>query len=340
MSKTRQKYTIDREGAPASRPLDGRYQILALSGGGYRGLFTAELLVRLESEGGPLKERFDLITGTSIGSILAGALSVGVPASDCLQGMLDHGESIFPTKGRIGRFARSAKQHFIGAPYKTEPLARAIDEILKEKASAKLSAIDQALAIPCVSYTRAALKVLRSKGLAGRDASDVKMSEAMLASAAAPTYFPSRKLVNEIVVDGGLVANAPEMIGVSDAVNLQGVQLSDICVLSIGTASASLARPAEDAKASSSADWMMARQLFQVAMGAQEHMAKSQCQMLLDNRYLRLDANPSPDQAEVLKLDRADKTATGTLSDLARECWDERPISVIRQVDEILRHNS
>ena len=43
------------------------FQILCLSGGGYRGLYTAALLEKTEKEAGkPLSQVFDLIAGTSI----------------------------------------------------------------------------------------------------------------------------------------------------------------------------------------------------------------------------------------------------------------------------------
>ncbi len=54
----------------------GSFQILALSGGGYRGLYTATILAELERElGGPIARHFDLIAGTSIGGILALAIA-------------------------------------------------------------------------------------------------------------------------------------------------------------------------------------------------------------------------------------------------------------------------
>lgn len=58
------------------------FQILALSGGGYRGLYTATILAELERElGGPIARHFDLIAGTSIGGILALAIANEIPAS-------------------------------------------------------------------------------------------------------------------------------------------------------------------------------------------------------------------------------------------------------------------
>lgn len=52
--------------------------ILSLDGGGVRGLMTAVFLERLEAEAGlPLARCFDLISGTSSGSIVAGGLAIG-----------------------------------------------------------------------------------------------------------------------------------------------------------------------------------------------------------------------------------------------------------------------
>lgn len=338
MGKASDRYPIDQANSPISEPLGESFQILALSGGGYRGLFTAAILENLEQEGGPLRDRFDLITGTSIGSILAGALSVGIPATDILQGMIANGEKIFPSKGRLGAMVRGGKRLALDAPYKSEPLENAIAEILASKAKISLIEIPKALAIPCVSHTRAELKVLRSRGLAGSASNDVTLVDAMLASAAAPTYFPSRQLITETVVDGGMIANAPEMVGVSDAIHMKGAKLADIRVLSIGTASSSLARPPEEAGAPSILGWMVARELFQVAMQATEQMAQRQCEMLIGDRYLRLDKSPEPKQAAVIGLDKADNVATKALLDLARARWDERTINEKTQIANILRH--
>ena len=59
---------------------DDAFNILALDGGGIRGIYAAHVLARLEDNLGlPVRERFDLIAGTSTGSILAGAASMNIP---------------------------------------------------------------------------------------------------------------------------------------------------------------------------------------------------------------------------------------------------------------------
>ena len=62
---------------------DGRSPplILALTGGGFRGYFTALVLARVEELlGAPCHRVFNLIAGTSIGGIIALGLAFGIPA--------------------------------------------------------------------------------------------------------------------------------------------------------------------------------------------------------------------------------------------------------------------
>lgn len=70
--------------------------VLALSGGGYRGLRTAAILAELEAVmGRPIAAHFDLICGTSAGGMLAFGLANEIPASK-LKGMFeDQGSRIF-----------------------------------------------------------------------------------------------------------------------------------------------------------------------------------------------------------------------------------------------------
>ena len=73
-----------------------RFQILALSGGGFRGLYTAQIVADLENEiKAPIASRFDLISGTSIGGILALALAMEIPAQAMVEIFTEHGEDIF-----------------------------------------------------------------------------------------------------------------------------------------------------------------------------------------------------------------------------------------------------
>jgi hypothetical protein len=87
--------------------------LLALTGGGYRGLFTAEIIAAAEAESGkPLASRFDMIAGTSIGGILAIALACDVPGRDLSALVREHGPANFkprpPSFAGISRFASAS----------------------------------------------------------------------------------------------------------------------------------------------------------------------------------------------------------------------------------------
>ena len=62
---------------------DSVFHILSLDGGGARGIYPAQVLANIERElSAPVKECFDLIVGTSTGSIVGGAAAVGIPMAE------------------------------------------------------------------------------------------------------------------------------------------------------------------------------------------------------------------------------------------------------------------
>ncbi len=80
------------------------YRVLSLNGGGMRGIYTAAFLDRLLAhfararsvEALDLGKGFDLITGTSTGTIVGCALAVGRPMSEVVKLYVDRGAEIFP----------------------------------------------------------------------------------------------------------------------------------------------------------------------------------------------------------------------------------------------------
>lgn len=79
-------------------------KILALDGGGIRGVLSLEILLELENNlkkkldagnGFRLSDYFDYIGGTSTGAIIAAGLSVGMSVSELLQFYEDKGEAMF-----------------------------------------------------------------------------------------------------------------------------------------------------------------------------------------------------------------------------------------------------
>jgi patatin-like phospholipase/acyl hydrolase len=72
----------------------------------------------------------------------------------------------------------------------------------------------------------------------------VPMWKVGMATSAAPTFFPSFcKLDHTRLIDGGVWANNPMMVGVVEAVSLLKVQLDRIRILSLGTTNEIKGRP-------------------------------------------------------------------------------------------------
>ena len=87
----------------------GPKRILALDGGGIRGIVTLEILARIESllrekskrQDFVLADYFDFIAGTSTGAIIGTALSLGMTVADIRNFYLDTGRQILRAGERL-----------------------------------------------------------------------------------------------------------------------------------------------------------------------------------------------------------------------------------------------
>ena len=88
------------------KSLRGRYQengphrMLALDGGGIRGLITLGILEKIENlvkdkTGGRLCDYFDYVAGTSTGAIIAAGLSCGLTTADLIEFYTSSGKQMF-----------------------------------------------------------------------------------------------------------------------------------------------------------------------------------------------------------------------------------------------------
>jgi uncharacterized protein len=91
----------------------GPKRILALDGGGIRGIVTLEILARIESllreksgrrDDFVLADYFDFISGTSTGAIIGTALSLGMTVADIRNFYLDTGRQMFEQASVLRRF--------------------------------------------------------------------------------------------------------------------------------------------------------------------------------------------------------------------------------------------
>lgn len=134
------------------------FRILTLSGGGYRGLYTAQVLAGLEEESGdvPLHRRFDLIAGTSIGGILALAIaSAKTSMKEVVAVMECQGSAIFgednPPKGKMAQYLDYWKTKS-AARYDPASLRNLIAELVGE--DTYIGDLKQKVLVPAVNVTK------------------------------------------------------------------------------------------------------------------------------------------------------------------------------------------
>lgn len=74
--------------------------VLQIDGGGIKGVIPITFLAKLEKDIGPLYKVFDLMTGTSTGSIICGCLSAGVSAKKLQNLYLKKGKELFDGRSK------------------------------------------------------------------------------------------------------------------------------------------------------------------------------------------------------------------------------------------------
>lgn len=198
--------------------------LLSLDGGGVRELATVTFLANLEKAlGEPLYEKFDFFIGTSAGAITAMALSIAKMNGDSLlelwsdktfERILD--SSLWDSK--LGLMQINPKYDGKGK-----------EQVLNEYfGNLKLGDASGDLAI--VSYDIEERKPLL---LTSYGNSNISAIDAGHASSAAPIYYPTARVGNRYLIDGGIVANNPVLHGYAEVKKLYPD--SNVKILSVGT---------------------------------------------------------------------------------------------------------
>jgi uncharacterized protein len=289
-----------------------RFQVLALSGGGFRGLYTAKILADLEKEiGAPIATRFDLVTGTSIGGILAIAIALRIPAQTMVDLFVNHGSEIFKRRWSLAGIVRS--------PYSSAPL-RALLESSELFGERLLGDCSCPVLIPTINYSTGKPAIFKTAHHPSfkRD-HEYRAVDVGLATSAAPAYFPRHTFNNNQYVDGGLYANAPGMLGVHEALTFFSKELSDVWLMSVGTMSSKFTVDPRRNRKGGTFDWggispaNMPKRLFGLSISVQESLSDFMLKHRLSNQYVHVDDDLTDQRAGAVALDKADASAQEVL---------------------------
>lgn len=215
-------------------------RILSLDGGGLRGIITARLLHRLNTENSIAGWLDDatLIAGTSTGGILGLGLAAKMTPDEIMNIYLKHGKKIFDDSvwdniRDIGKI--------VGADYSNKNLKLVLKDIFQEMT---LKDLIKKVAIPTFDLDNESnIKPNRTwkpkifHNYKGSDSDgDFLVRNVALYTSSAPTYFPSA----DGYIDGGVYANNPSIVALSQAISRDNdpserASLDEVVLLSVGT---------------------------------------------------------------------------------------------------------
>jgi patatin-like phospholipase/acyl hydrolase len=232
-------------------------RVLSLDGGGLRGYLSAIWLDKFVQmwgiSGNELWKYFDVITGSSIGGIMALSYANGKSPADILSFFTEDGPWIFTTStsspsvrpstlSKIATIAGSGTFY----PSNTDGIGvRRLKSRLEAEFGANtmqdlktntiITSFEKNDTDPDFKQdTNVPIYFSNSSIITDLKGQNFKLSDIGLATSAAPLYFPSHNIGEDKYIDGGVVQNNPASFGLSIAKAIKPTA-KRYCVLSIGT---------------------------------------------------------------------------------------------------------
>jgi len=307
--------------------MKNKKRILSIDGGGIKGVLPAAFLSAIENATGKrIVEHFDLIAGTSTGGIIALGLALGLSAKEILCMYEDKGPKIFDQEpsespSRIDRFKiylnnkKRSAQRLILPKYNPAELRLALEGIFQDRV---LGESQTRLMIPAFDQHRREVHVFKTSHHSHFKFDwKEKVVDVALATAAAPTYFPTHEMENGMsLLDGGIWANNPTGNAVVEALGVLEWKNTDLCVLSLGNTNEAFEFP------DNSGAPEFALKLSSIFMLGQSHNSMGTAKLLMgnpesDKRLIRIE---HPTTEKEYKLDSANriKELKGIGNSLAR----------------------
>jgi patatin-like phospholipase/acyl hydrolase len=264
-----------------------KYRVLAIDGGGIRGLVSTILLQRLAATQGlgGLLTATDLIAGTSSGGIIALAIADCVGLQRLRELFVNRGPKVFDDSWLddlidLGRLR--------GAEYKVGPLRKEVRRIVGEKKLGQLKKNVLITSFDLDNKAPAARRTWKPKLFynfqgAGSDR-EVLAYKVALYTSAAPTYFPSV----DGFIDGGVYAGNPSMCALAQTQDRRYAPtpaIDDVVLFSLGSGT-SLQYLAGQSHEWGYVQWV--KPLISLMLDGANDIARYQCEQILRDRYHRL----------------------------------------------------
>lgn len=298
--------------------------ILSIDGGGIKGLYSAAFLAGLENKFGKETHNcFDLVAGTSTGGILALAIAARIPVKDIVEFYKEWGPRIFRTRFNIFR-------NLLFSKYSNKELIKALQNIFGNTRIKDIYSQDK-----CVSICIPSIDVIQGTPTVFKTPHDIQLSrdneqylwEIALATSSAPTYFPVAKIriprssAWKLFVDGGLWANNPSLVAITEALTYQKQTIENIYMLSLGNIESTTSLSSNTYLNKGFVLWRA--DIVGITMDTQSIAVHNQIQLLfgskgLSDHYIRIQHKPNKHQNSLRKLDFATPSNLNDLEALGR----------------------
>ncbi len=265
-------------------------RILAVDGGGIRGIIPALVLAELERRTGQQVCRmFDMLAGTSTGGLLV----LGLSLPDGRGEPVMRSEHVIELYERAGRdiFVRDTHNPWhalLHERYNSDHIERTLGRFF---ADTPLSSATTDVLVTSYDMLARDVYLMSSYNARENPAHDVPMRVAARATAAAPTYFdPVPVQVGDppqqrLLIDGGVCANNPAMCAYTET--QRRTPGAEVVMLSLGTGETTRPYPHREVIDWGLAHW--ARVILHVVIDGASEMAHLQLRELLHpSRYLRM----------------------------------------------------
>lgn len=214
---------------PQDEKKDGFYRILTLDGGGAKGFYTLGILKELEGMFNcPIYQCFDLIFGTSTGSIIASLIALGYKVDkihDLYKTYVPEVMKRWTSKGRTEALSKLVKQVFGEATFSDV------------KTGIGVVATKWVLELPMIFKN----DIAQAHGRKGTfvPGFGVSIADAVQASCSAYPFFERKQVTTFAgdkieLIDGGFCANNPCLYAIAEAVAGLHKPHTDLRVLSLG----------------------------------------------------------------------------------------------------------
>ncbi|MDP1975360.1 MAG: patatin-like phospholipase family protein, partial [Alphaproteobacteria bacterium] len=277
--------------------------ILALDGGGIRGIIPAYILTYIEAlTGKKIHELFDVVGGTSTGGLIAAA--IGVPKRDIYNQPLYSAKKIveFYIKDKKLIFRKSKNPLAHGGIARAKYRDSGLEKFIKKRYTRRYRLGDMLTPVVLTGFDSNAkkLKLYSSVDVYLHEKFDDRIYKATRVTAAAPTFFKSVKNKLEpqpiegdkkekqvqVLRDGGLIANNPSEQAYEVARKLfPHKQETDFIVISIGTGKS------PKSKSHSNLGKINAAEIVEDFMSAQMAETDRKMREKLGKNYVRIQAN-------------------------------------------------